>query len=123
MIPRIIHFTIPASPSADQLKNIEIARELHPDWNVVVWQDPLDPVPFVLSKYWDKVNSGAQLADLIRLEVVYQQGGFYLDADFALLKNLDPLRVSVCRRQRRRAVAHQCIFWGSASEPGAEALD
>src|SRR5262245_45247481 len=91
-IPQTIHFTIPQTPSDDQLKNIEIARQLHPGWNIVVWQDPIDGSNFRLAKYWPKVNSGAQLADLIRLEVVYQQGGFYLDSDFTLQKSLEPLR-------------------------------
>jgi FkbM family methyltransferase len=91
-IPQIIHFTIPQHPTDVQLRNIQIARDLHPGWEVVVWQDPVDRTLFTLGKYWDKVNSGAQLADLIRLEVVYKQGGFYVDSDFVLLKNLDPLR-------------------------------
>jgi len=65
---------------------------MHPGWKIEVWQDPVDRAPFRLSKYWDKVNSGAQLADLIRLEVVLQHGGFYLDSDFALHKSLEPLR-------------------------------
>src|SRR4051794_3385337 len=91
-IPTTIHFTIPQQPTDVQLRNIQIARDLHPGWNVVVWQDPMDRSSFTLGKYWDKVNSGAQLADLIRLEVVYKQGGFYVDSDFVLRKNLDPLR-------------------------------
>ena len=92
-IPKIIHFTIPKSPSADQLKAIEVARELHPGWKIEVWQDPLDRGAFRLSKYWEKTNSGAQLADLIRLEVVLLHGGFYLDSDIMLRKSLDALRV------------------------------
>lgn len=91
-IPKIIHFTIPRHPSDDQLKNIQIARDSHPDWQIVVWQDPIDRADFTLAKYWDKANSGAQLADLIRLEVVYKQGGFYLDSDFVIHRSLDPLR-------------------------------
>lgn len=92
-IPRIIHFTIPKNATPEQLANIENARKLHPGWEIKVWQDPLDPSPFRLSKYWGKANSGAQLADLIRLEVVYQHGGFYVDSDFDIHRNLDPLRV------------------------------
>lgn len=91
-IPQIIHFTIPERPTSEQLKNIQLARDLHPGWQVVVWQDPIDPASFVLAKYWKKSNSGAQLADMIRLEVVYQQGGFYLDSDFRIQRNLEPLR-------------------------------
>ena len=92
-IPTTIHFTIPECPTEIQLRNIQIARDLHPGWNVVVWKDPVDHASFTLAKYWDKTNSGAQLADLIRLEVVYQQGGFYVDSDFVLLRSLEALRI------------------------------
>ncbi len=92
MIPKIIHFTIPKNATAQQLANIETARRMHPDWQMKVWQDPVDPTGFRLAKYWSKANSGAQLADMIRLEVVHRDGGFYLDSDFVAQKNLDPLR-------------------------------
>ncbi len=93
-IPKIIHFTIPEHPTEVQLRNIQTARDLHPGWDVVVWQDPVDRTPFKLGKYWDKVQSGAQLSDLMRLEVVYQQGGFYVDSDIVLLRSVDSLRQS-----------------------------
>lgn len=92
-IPRIIHFTIPKIASPEQLANIENARQLHPGWEIKVWQDPLDRGPFRLAKYWDKANSGAQLADLIRLEVVLKHGGFYIDSDFIIHRSLEPLRI------------------------------
>jgi FkbM family methyltransferase len=120
MIPQTIHFTIPASPSAAQLQNIELARKLHPDWQVVVWQDPVDPAPFVLSKYWSKVNSGAQLADLIRLEVVHRQGGFYLDADFELKRSLEPLRIYPFVIASEDGMALTNAFFGA--EEGSPAL-
>lgn len=88
MIPKIIHFTIPTKPSAEQLTLINRTRSLHPGWEVKVWQDPLDPSHFRLANYWPKVNSGAQLADLIRLEVVFNEGGFYLDSDMRMEKNM-----------------------------------
>src|SRR6516162_9220406 len=91
-IPQTIHFTIPEHPTELQLRNIQTARELHPGWDVIVWQDPVDRTQFKLAKYWDKTNSGAQLADLIRLEAVYQRGGFYVDSDLVLLRSLDALR-------------------------------
>lgn len=91
-IPAIIHLTVPAKTTATQARAIDRARELHPGWRVIVWQDPISPEPFELAPLWDKVNSGAQLADLVRIEVVYQFGGIYLDSDLLLEKALDPLR-------------------------------
>ena len=90
-IPRIIHFTIPAKPTSTQLECIETARKLHPGWQIQVWQDPLNAAEFSLGKYWSKTNSGAQLADLIRLDAVYRHGGFYLDSDLTLHRSLEGL--------------------------------
>lgn len=90
-IPRILHFTIPRVPSAAQLGIIEIARRLHPAWEIKVWQDPVSPAGFVLSKYWPFVNSGAQWADLIRIECLLKYGGVYLDSDVRLHRALDDL--------------------------------
>jgi hypothetical protein len=91
MIPRVIHYTVPAKTNAIQEAAIQLARDLHPDWTIRVWRDPLDPKDFRLGKYWSRVNSGAQLADLIRLEVVHLEGGVYLDSDITMLRPMDDL--------------------------------
>jgi FkbM family methyltransferase len=90
-VPKIIHFTIPNNASAKQMAAIETARKLHPDWRVMVWQDPVPTESFKLSKYWQKARSGAQLADLIRIEAVLNHGGVYLDSDVTLHKPLDEI--------------------------------
>jgi FkbM family methyltransferase len=92
MIEKIIHFVVPEHISAAQQRLINIAKDLHPGWEVKVWQDPLDPDGFTLGEYHEKANSGAQLADLIRLDVVYQHGGVYLDADMELVRPIDGIR-------------------------------
>jgi hypothetical protein len=91
-IPAILHFTVPAKTSALQDRAIERARRLHPGWRVVVWQDPIAREAFELAPLWDRANSGAQLADLVRLEVVHRLGGIYVDSDLLLERALDPLR-------------------------------
>lgn len=45
----------------------------------------------MLEKYWAKANSGAQFSDLLRLDLLYQWGGVYVDSDLRLLKPLDDL--------------------------------
>jgi FkbM family methyltransferase len=109
LIPHIIHFTVPKDLGPDQSEAIERAKSLHPQWEVRVWRDPVDQEGFQLAKYWPLVNSGAQLADLIRIEVVSRFGGVYLDSDVLLLKRLDPL-------------ADNCEFF-VASENGATATN
>ena len=88
---RIIHFTVPAKLTPVNMEMIELARKLHPTWEVKVWQDPMRPDGYPLERYWQKANSGAQLSDLLRLDVLYKWGGVYLDGDMRLLKPLDDL--------------------------------
>lgn len=90
-IPKIIHFTIPAHASPLQQAAIETAKRLHPEWKIMVWQDPILRDEFRLSKYWREAKSGAQLADLIRIEAVMNHGGIYLDSDVILHRRLDEI--------------------------------
>lgn len=88
---KIIHFTVPAKLTPINVQIIELARKLHPTWEVKVWQDPMRPDGYPLERYWPKANSGAQLSDLLRLDVLHRWGGVYLDGDMRLLKPLDEL--------------------------------
>ena len=81
-IPRILHRVVPEEP--DEQADIwwDRFRELHPGWELRTWRDPIDPGPFPLtSPHWPLVRHGAQLADLIRLEVLWNYGGIYVDQD------------------------------------------
>ena len=88
---KIIHIIIPEKPNKEQQEVIGLAKKLHSSWKVMVWQDPLKKDGFLLEKYWSKANSGAQLADLLRLDVVYRFGGVYIDSDLKLFRSLDGL--------------------------------
>ena len=121
MIPKIIHFTVPSEPTTKQLANIENARRIHPDWDVRVWRDPVNPQGLRLAGFWTKVNSGAQLADLIRLDVVHRDGGFYLDSDFDCRRSLDPLRGYSCVLASEDGQVLTNAFFGA--EPRHPAVD
>jgi hypothetical protein len=88
---KIIHFTVPARLTPINIECIELARKLHPTWEIKVWQDPMRPDGYPLERYWQKANSGAQLSDLLRLDVLHRWGGVYVDGDMRLLKPLDNL--------------------------------
>lgn len=89
---RILHFVgTGPHPDSRELQIIEIAKALHPTWEIKVWKDPVESEGFLLTKYHKSARSGAQLSDLIRLDVVYRCGGIYLDSDVRLVKPLDDL--------------------------------
>lgn len=124
MIPRILHFTVPDRIAPEQQRAIEQAAELHPHWEVKVWRDPLDPADFRLSGLWPRVNSGAQLADLIRIEVVHRYGGVYLDSDVWLRKSLDDLaehhQFFVASEDGQRAT--NAVFGATRGHPALETM-
>ena len=91
MIPRILHRVVPENVPEEYENYWRTARELHPDWDLRTWQDPIDPEGFESAHLWPHVESGAQLAGLIRLEVLWKFGGIYLDMDVEPIRSLEPL--------------------------------
>lgn len=81
MIPKIFHRTVSQSVNERHEKFWETFKSQHPDYEFRTWRDPIDNEGFELAHLWASCNNGAQLADLIRLEVVYRFGGIYVDAD------------------------------------------
>ncbi len=92
MIPRILHRSVPATTAATTEQRWARAVELHHDWSHLTWRDPLDPDLFPLTApHWHRCVAGAQLAGLVRLELLCTHGGIWLDSDVDLYRPLDPL--------------------------------
>jgi inositol phosphorylceramide mannosyltransferase catalytic subunit len=77
---------------------------LHPEWDYKLWN--LDNLDFPLRRpeLIEQCKSYAQMADVLRMEVLWAHGGVYLDTDFECFKSIDAL------------VAHLDVF--SCSENG-----
>jgi len=92
IVPRRLIRTVPKRTTSEQEHLWEKACDLHPAWEHVTLRDPVDPADFPISSpHWTGCETGAQLADLIRLEEVYHRGGVYIDSDVELLRPLDPM--------------------------------
>lgn len=63
---------------------------LHPGWEGHVWTDSNLP-PLQNDACFQAAKSMAQRADIARYEIVFQQGGVYIDTDFECLRNITPL--------------------------------
>ena len=98
MIPKILHRCVPAEVPERYAKFWVGFQRLHPEWEFRTWQDPLDPDDWELGFLFDRCTAGAQLAGLVRLEVIWRHGGVYVDMDMEPLKALDPL------------LSHECWF-------------
>ena len=93
LIPRIFHRTVPESVDPQLEEWWEQRMKLHPLWQFRTYRDPIDERLFPqTSPYWERCETGAQKADLIRLEALYQWGGVYVDSDCCPVGRHDSLR-------------------------------
>ncbi len=91
-IPRRLIRTVPADTTREAEVNWALACSLHRGWEHVTLRDPVSPARFPLTSHlWVTCESGAQLADLIRLEELYHRGGVYIDSDVVCYRPFDPL--------------------------------
>ena len=73
------------------LRFIEENRRINPSYEVKIWTERnlrLD-APFVQRAYENKM--WAFVSDYLRFQILYEEGGIYLDTDMQVLKPLDPL--------------------------------
>lgn len=92
MIPRRLIRTVPKQTTAEVEGFWERACELHCGWEHLTLRDPIDRDLFPMtSRLWNSCESGAQMADLIRAEELYLQGGVYLDSDTEVYRSFEPL--------------------------------
>ena len=95
MIPKIIHYCWfgknPKPPLAE--KCIRSWREKCPDYEIIEWNEDnvnIKDCPLYVRQSY-KEGRWAFVTDYVRLKVVYEQGGIYLDTDVEVLKPFDSL--------------------------------
>lgn len=94
MIPKIIHYCwLSGEPIPDNLQKwMSTWRDKLPDWEFRLWDKSrfdINSVEWVRQAYEAKKYAFA--ADYIRQFAVYTYGGFYMDMDIEVVKNLDHL--------------------------------
>lgn len=94
MIPKKIHYCwFGGKELPDLAKKCIASWQKHcPDYEIIRWDESnfnLDQIPYTRWCYDHK--KWAFLSDYVRLAVVAEQGGVYLDTDVELVQPLDPL--------------------------------
>ena len=94
VIPKKIHYCwFSEKPMPLFLQEcVQSWRELCPDYEIKEWNEKnydVADIPYVEEAY--KNGSYGFVADVARLDILYQYGGVYLDTDVTLLKSLDEL--------------------------------
>lgn len=98
MIPKIIHYCWFSKDKNKELpkavqRSIESWKRILPDYEIRLWNEEtfdVNSVPWVKECYECGCASYAYLVDYVRLYVLYNYGGIYLDADQMVTKSLDP---------------------------------
>ena len=63
---------------------------LHPGWTLREWNEENMP-PLVNQRAFDEVRTYSEKSDIARVELLYNYGGVYVDADFECFKNIEEL--------------------------------
>lgn len=94
MIPKKIHYCwFGKNPLPKEvIKCIDSWKKWCPDYEIIEWNESnydLDKNEYVRETYSRK--KWAFLTDYVRLDVIYNEGGIYLDTDVELIKPIDDL--------------------------------
>lgn len=110
-IPKIIHYCwFSGKPMPQTLREcVETWKEYCPDYEFICWNESnYDLEKYRYTKEAYELEKWGYIPDIVRLDVLYEMGGFYFDTDVKFLKNLDDLRYqeAFCGRESRA-----CKFW------------
>ncbi|QVL57858.1 MAG: hypothetical protein KFB93_01910 [Simkaniaceae bacterium] len=109
-IPKVIHF-IWVGPNPfpkESVENINSWISHHPDWTFKFWTDRRRPLPnkkmelhLVSSFQFDELkhcfeesDNYAEKADLLRYELLYKEGGLYVDHDVKCFRTFAPFQAN-----------------------------
>ena len=88
MIPKIIHQIWVGDQSQRPVNLMKTWEDMNPEWEYKLWTD--DNLPVLKSqKQFDKMVQLHGKADILRYEILYQYGGFYIDADSECVSPLE----------------------------------
>lgn len=99
MIPKIIHYsTFGDERVTNEIEDcIESWKKVCPGFEIKHWNElnfQLEKYPFASKMYnekkWDLVD------DFARLQILYEEGGIYLDKDMLLVQSLEPITSTEC---------------------------
>lgn len=93
MIPKKIHYCWFGETKIPEVYQsyIEEWVKLHPDWELIKWDETNSPMDLAYMKTAQAAGKWANMSNLIRFYAVLKSGGVYLDTDVKVIKPLDPL--------------------------------
>ncbi len=94
MIPKKIHYCwVGGAPLPESAKKcIKSWRKYCPDYEIVEWNESnydFTSVPYMKEAY--EAKKWGFVPDYARLDIIYKNGGIYLDTDVEIVRSFDPL--------------------------------
>lgn len=125
-IPKIFHrIWVGPKPLPDAAVGLwEGFRSLHPAWEFTTWTEPIDPAAYELGRLFRSCQHPAQLADLLRIELLWRHGGVYVDVDCEAVRPFDPLLEHRLFIGATEGEVQNAVIGSIAGHPGLrEAMD
>ncbi len=91
-IPKVIHYCwFGGNPKSELInKCIESWKKYAPDFQIIEWnEDNYDVNKYIYTKQAYEKKKYAFVSDVARFDILYKEGGIYLDTDVELLKPID----------------------------------
>ena len=95
LIPKKLHYMwLGKNPLPDNLqKCIESWKKYCPDYEIIEWnEDNYDIGKHIYMKHAYEAKAYGFVPDYARLDILYNEGGFYLDTDVELRRSIEDLR-------------------------------
>jgi len=92
MIPKVLHIIWIGDETLRPDNCIETWRSLNPTWQVVIWgNDSLRDKSWINGRHMSEMSERELngVADMMRWEILYEQGGVVVDADSICIRSLD----------------------------------
>ncbi|MCB1107151.1 MAG: hypothetical protein KDK76_03545 [Chlamydiia bacterium] len=105
-IPKVVHviWLGPNPFPKESIENINSWVEFHPDWTFKFWTDRRRPLPHkkmelclvssfefsTLKSHFEESDNYAEKSDILRYELLYKEGGLYIDHDVKCFKTFSP---------------------------------
>jgi mannosyltransferase OCH1-like enzyme len=93
LIPRVFHrIWVGPEPLPEEYADYgRTWQEHHAGWELKLWTEDNLPEGLGRAEVYEKLRAPAERANILRLELLWREGGVYVDTDFECRRSIEPL--------------------------------
>ena len=93
LIPRVFHqIWVGPDPLPEEYRTYQRTwLEHHPGWELRLWTEENLPEGLRRPEVYERLRAPAERANILRLELLWRDGGVYMDTDFECRRSIEPL--------------------------------